>query len=82
MRRLALGLLALTFAAPAMAQTPLTFAEVDTDGSGELSFEELIAVWPDLVQDEFDRADVNMNGSLSADELNALQPSTLPTPAE
>lgn len=81
MRALALGLAALAAAlSPTLAQQPLTFAEVDTDGSGELSFEELIAVWPNLLQEEFDRADVNMNGSLSADELNALQPSTLPTP--
>ncbi|ODT70185.1 MAG: hypothetical protein ABS75_13830 [Pelagibacterium sp. SCN 63-23] len=82
MRRIALGLFALTLAASsAMAQTPLTFAEVDTDGNGELSYEELLAVWPDLTQEEFDRADVNMSGGLSPDELNALQPSTLPAPA-
>ena len=81
MRRIALGLFALTLAAStAMAQTPLTFAEVDLDGNGELSYEELILVWPDLTQEEFDRADTNMSGGLSADELNALQPSTLPAP--
>ncbi|KKB08303.1 EF-hand domain-containing protein [Devosia chinhatensis] len=81
MRKIALGLAALTFAASAaIAQTPLTFAEVDTDGNGELSFEELRAVWPDLTQEDFDRADVNMSGGLSPDELNALQPSTLPVP--
>ncbi|WP_131798336.1 hypothetical protein [Devosia elaeis] len=83
MRRIALGLAALTLAASAaLAQTPLTFAEVDLDGNGELSFEELSAVWPDLTQDEFNRADVNMSGGLSPDELNALQPATLPAPTE
>ncbi|ODT80053.1 MAG: hypothetical protein ABS76_17855 [Pelagibacterium sp. SCN 64-44] len=82
MRRIAMGLVALTFAtATAFAQTPLTFAEVDLDGNGELSFEELQAVWPDLTEDDFNRADVNMSGGLSPDELNALQPSTLPAPA-
>lgn len=83
MRRIAVGLLALTLAtSAALAQTPLTFAEVDLDGNGELSFEELSAVWPDLTLEDFNRADVNMSGGLSPDELNALQPSTLPAPAE
>lgn len=81
MKKTALGLMALTIlAAPALAQAPLTFAEVDLDTSGELSFEELQAAWPDLTQDEFMAADLDMNGALSADELNGLQPSTLPAP--
>lgn len=81
MKKTALGLVALTIiAAPALAQAPLTFAEVDIDASGELSFEELKAAWPDLTQDEFMAADLDLNGSLSADELNGLQPSTLPAP--
>jgi len=83
MKKTALGLFALTLlAAPALAQTPLTFADVDTDGSGELSFEELRAVWPDLTMDEFMAADLDMNGALSAEELNGLQPSTLPAPGD
>lgn len=83
MKKLVLGLTVLAFAAaPALAQTPLTFADVDTDGSGELSFEELIAVWPDLTRDEFMAVDLDMNGSLNVDELNALQPSTVPAPVD
>lgn len=82
MKKIALGLVALTFAGTAaMAQTPLTFAEVDTDGNGELSYAELVVVWPDLTEDEFNAADLNMSGGLDPDELNALQPSTLPAPA-
>ena len=82
MKKTALGLMALTlFAAPAFAQAPMNFADVDIDASGELSFEELLAVWPDLTQDEFMAADLDMNGTLNADELNGLQPSTLPAPA-
>ena len=82
MKKTALGLMALTImAAPALAQAPLTFAEVDIDASGELSFEELQAAWPDLTQDEFMAADLDMNGSLNADELNGLQPSSLSAPA-
>lgn len=82
MRKFALGLVALSMAAaPALAQTPMTFADVDTDASGELSFVELQAVWPDLTEDEFNAVDLDMSGSLNAEELNALQPSTMPAPA-
>lgn len=82
MNKIALGLVALTIAAaPALAQTPMNFADVDLDASGELSFAELQAVWPDLTEEEFTAADMDANGSLSADELNALQPSTLSAPA-
>ena len=36
MKKIALGLAAITLmAAPALAQTPLTFADVDTDANGE-----------------------------------------------
>ncbi|GEM_PF-353950 len=82
MKKLALGLMALTFVAtPALAQTSMTFADVDLDASGELSFAELQAAWPDLTQDEFTAADMDANGSLSADEVAALQPTTLPASA-
>jgi hypothetical protein len=67
-------------ATPAFAQAPLNFADVDTDASGELSYAELQAVWPDLTEDEFNTADLDGNGSLSIDELNGLQPSTLSEP--
>ncbi|MCP8882781.1 hypothetical protein NIM87_04665 [Devosia sp. XJ19-1] len=81
MRKFALGLVALSLAAaPALAQTPMTFADVDTDASGELSFLELQAVWPDLTEDEFNAVDLDLSGGLNADELNALQPSTMPAP--
>ncbi|MFD1253957.1 MULTISPECIES: EF-hand domain-containing protein [Devosia] len=81
MRKIALGLAALLMAgSAALAQTPLTFADVDTDGNGELSFAELQVVWPDLTQQEFDLADIDGSGGLSIEELNSLQPSTLPSP--
>lgn len=83
MKQFALGLAALAFASSAaLAQTPLTFADVDTDGSGELSYAELVLVWTDLTEDEFNAADLNMSGGLDPDELNTLQPSTLPAPTE
>ncbi|HWV22068.1 MAG TPA: hypothetical protein VN036_13655 [Devosia sp.] len=83
MRKLALGLVAASlFAAPVMAQTPLTFADVDANGDGRLSYEELLAVWPDLTQEEFAAADVEGAGGLTPDQLNALQPANVPAPAE
>lgn len=67
----------------AFAQTPTNFADVDTDGNGELSFAELQVVWTDLTQEEFDAADADASGGLTPDELNTLQPAALPaTPAQ
>ena len=81
MRRITLALVVLTLGATsALAQTPLTFAQVDSDGNGELEFEELRAVWTDFTQDEFTAADRDGSGGLSPDELNALQKSALPAP--
>lgn len=81
MQKTALGLVALiALATPALAQVPLNFTEVDTDASGELSYSELQAVWPDLTADQFSAADLDLNGSLSADELAGFQPATLSEP--
>lgn len=81
MHKIALGLLAATlFAAPAFAQAPLTFVDVDSDGDGRLSYEELQVVWPNLTQEEFVAADADAAGSLTPDQLNTLQPSSMPTP--
>ncbi len=84
MRKIALSLAVLGLTATAaLAQTPTSFADVDTDANGELSFAELVLIWPDLTQDEFDTADRDVSGGLTADELNTLQPSALPaTPAQ
>ncbi|MDB5615007.1 MAG: EF-hand protein [Devosia sp.] len=82
MHKIALSLAALGLATTAaFAQTPTTFADVDTDTSGELSFAELQVVWSDLDQTEFDTADADSSGGLVAGELNSLQPSAVPAPA-
>lgn len=82
MHKIALTLAALGLATTAaVAQTPTSFADVDTDGSGELSFAELQGVWPDLAQAEFDAADADASTGLTADELNSLQPAAVPAPA-
>ena len=84
MHKLALSLAVLGLSATAaFAQTPTSFADVDTDANGELSFAELQVAWTDLTQAEFDAADADASGGLSADELNTLQPAALPaTPAQ
>lgn len=83
MQKLALSLAVIGFTATAaLAQTPTSFVDVDTDGNGELSFAELQVIWTDLTQEEFDSADADGTGGLTPDELNTLQPATLPAPAE
>lgn len=83
MRKIALGLVAASlFAVPVMAQTPLTFADVDANGDGRLSYEELQVVWPDLTPEEFATADIESAGGLTPEQLNALQPASVPAPAE
>lgn len=82
MRKIALGLVALTLASSAaLAQAPMSFTDVDIDGNGELSFAELQAVWPNLTQEEFAAADTDGSGGLTPDQLNALQPAAVPAPA-
>lgn len=83
MHKLALSLAVLGLSAGvAFAQTPTSFADVDTDANGELSLAELQLVWTDLQQTEFDAADADASGGLSADELNTLQPAALPATPE
>ena len=79
MHKIALSLAVLGLSATAaFAQTPTSFVDVDADANGELSFVELQVAWPDLTQAEFDAADLDLSGGLSADELNSLQPSAIP----
>jgi hypothetical protein len=68
---LALGVLSALGAAPALAQTVVS----DTDGNGTYSFEELQAAYPDLNQATFNAVDVNGDGQVDADELQAARES-------
>jgi Ca2+-binding EF-hand superfamily protein len=59
-----------TFAvASAFAAAP-AFEEVDANGNGTISFEELAVVMPDTSQTQFAAADLDGSGELSADEYN------------
>ncbi|MEO8883163.1 MAG: hypothetical protein ABI377_07115, partial [Devosia sp.] len=59
-------------AAAAPAGPPPSFINADTDLDAKISFAEAQKVWPKLTQAQFDAADTDHSGSLSADEYNAL----------
>lgn len=69
--------LVLTFAAgSAFAE----MAELDTDGDGMISYEEMIAAVPDVTEDTFASLDMNADGSLDSEEYAAAEEAgTLPT---
>lgn len=68
---LTLGALIALGAAAAQAQTVVS----DTDGNGTYSFEELKAAYADLTQATFGSVDVNGDGQVDADELQAARES-------
>ncbi len=47
-------------------------ADVDTDGNGTVSMEELTAAMPDTTEDAFKAADADADGQLNADEFATL----------
>lgn len=67
MKKTVLTLALLAAATPAFAQIT-TFAELDVDQNGELSFEELTVLVPELTVEQFAEADADANGALSEDE--------------
>lgn len=69
MKKILITAAALTIfaAAPALAAAP-AFTEVDANGNGTISFEELAVVMPDTSQAQFASADMDGSGELSEDE--------------
>ncbi|UJW84195.1 hypothetical protein [Devosia sp. SL43] len=65
----------------AFAQTTATFADIDTDTSGDASLVELQVFWPDFTQETFTAADTDASGGLSADELTAISTGMTGDPA-
>lgn len=70
-----LSLLAL-MTAPVFAQSE-DFAAADTNGDGQISYEEAAAVFEDLTEEVFKAADVDGNGTLDEDEFAELVSSTM-----
>ncbi|GHA24601.1 hypothetical protein GCM10007989_20330 [Devosia pacifica] len=56
----------------AMAQAAPSFADLDADASGELSYDEMIVGWPEYTQEDFDAADADVSGGISETELTAI----------
>jgi Ca2+-binding EF-hand superfamily protein len=66
---------ALTFAGAAVAQAA-SFAELDVDQNGELTYAEITATMPDMTMDAFTAADTDGSGSLSEEEFKAATSKT------
>lgn len=60
------------FSTAALAQEGTDFASVDVDGSGDVSFEEAQAAWPELTAEAFAAYDIDGSGGLTPEEYDAL----------
>lgn len=55
-------------------------SEIDTDGDGMLSYNELLAAHPDMTEENFIAIDTNADGAVDADEMKlAEEAGLLPT---
>lgn len=60
-------------AALPLAATAQTAAELDTNGDGLLTIDEVQAAYPDMGTDAFTTMDLNADGALDAEEIAAAQ---------
>ncbi|WP_052732122.1 hypothetical protein [Devosia geojensis] len=81
MKKLVLSLAAVGLLTGAAFAQATTFADLDADANGELSFEEITVAWPQLTQEEFDAADTDGSGGLSAEEVAIMQQGAAAAPA-
>lgn len=65
-------LLSAGFASVALAAT-----EIDSNGDGMVTLDEIAAVYPEVTAESFSAMDVNSDGALDADEVAAAQDSGL-----
>jgi len=84
MKKLVILLAMLGISSAAIAQTLIaqnttdsknskaSFAMLDTDQSGQLSFEELAILLPELSAEQFAAADIDTSGELTEDEYTAF----------
>ena len=76
------ALIGLSFTGGAFAQGT-DFATLDTNADGEISFEELLVVLPDLTEAEFAMLDTDGSGGLSEQEFQVLlTPPAAPAPMD
>ncbi|MCK0139927.1 EF-hand domain-containing protein [Aliiroseovarius sp. F47248L] len=63
-------------AALLIAGSSAVFADIaalDANEDGQVTMEELVAVYPDVTAEDFSTADADASGTLDADELAAAQ---------
>ena len=73
MNKFALNVAALVTAiSPALAMSN-SAVEVDTNGDGVLSLEEVQAVWPSVTTEDFETMDANVDGSLDDTEIKTAE---------
>ena len=61
-----------TAISPALAMSD-SAVEVDTNGDGVLSLEEVQAVWPSVTTEDFETMDANADGSLDDTEIKTAE---------
>ena len=61
-----------TAISPALAMSD-SAVEVDTNGDGVLSLEEVQAVWPSVTIEDFETMDANADGSLDDTEIKTAE---------
>ena len=62
-----------SLAALGMAQIALASTDMDADGDGMVTWEEVQTSHPGMTEDQFAALDVNGDGSLDSDEVKAAQ---------
>ena len=65
-----MAIAALAFPALAMGQST---TELDVNGDGALTIDEVQASFPEVTSDQFTLMDLNADGALDADEITAAQ---------
>lgn len=75
--RTTIAIAAILAAAPALAQ----MAEIDTDGDGLVTYEEMVAVYPDTTPEAFAQIDSSADGAVDEAELTAALDEGLVPPA-
>lgn len=71
MKKLLATLAIVGFTAPALAQAA-DFDSVDADASGTVSWEEVQAAMPEITEEEFQAADIDGTGELTAEQFEIL----------
>lgn len=66
-------LTAAVFALSVSATAMSAESSADTDGDGLLSYNELLAAYPDLTEETFTAIDTNADGAVDADEMKVAQ---------